>query len=312
MRDRTQPDFHLATEVATLEALKGLHLAAYSRVYLGNPFCIEFRGNLLAAADNLSEAIRLVNDAGACPIVSLVAMPASDQLRLVDELIEVSIAAGTGGFEAHSVGVLHRLSERQDVHGLTVVAGGFSNIYTRRTAVLYAEKGATLLVPNYELPWEAIESMTMASPVPFEILVHGKIPLGLSDSCLLVERSGDLGTKCPDSCLSDLWLEFHKWSLRSFGKLTSSGKDLCLLPEVPFFWSKGARDFRVAGLTEKSETLNEIGRTYRRVLDSLRKRSVVSAAIPDDMTKTSRYGLCNGYLYGRSGCDWVERHLQAT
>jgi len=306
-----QQDFRLATEVATIKRLKDLDFTVFNRVYLGNPFCLDFRENLLAV-DNLSEAIRLVNDAGACPIVSLVAMPANDQLPLIDELIEVGLAAGTGGFEAHSVGVLHRLSERKDVYGLTIVAGGFSNIYTRRTAILYAEKGATLLVPNYELPWEAIESITAANPGPLEILIHGKIPLGLSDSCLLVERSDDLGTKCPDSCLSDLWLEFHKWSLKSFGKLTSSGKDLCLLPEMPFFWAKSIRNFRIAGVAEKPETLNEVGQVYRDVLESLQKSTAVPAYIPEQVRMASRYGLCNGYLYGRSGCDWVEQHLQAT
>jgi putative protease len=230
----------------------------------------------------------------------------------VDELIECALAARAGGLEVHSAGVLHRLSERQDVHGLTVVAGGFTNIYTRRTAALYAEKGATLLVPNYELPWEAVESIQKGSHVPLEMLVHGKIPLGLSDACLLVERSADLGTKCPDSCLSDLWLEFHKWSLRSLGKLTASGRDLCLLPEMPFFWAKGLRDYRIAGLAEKPETLNEVGRAYRAALARLQETGKANETVPDALKAASRYGLCNGYLYGRSGCDWVEQHLSAV
>lgn len=313
-RADSQYEFYLATEAATAIAVDALDLTIFNRVYLGNPYCLNYAQNLLTERHDLSQTIGRLNAAGTQTIISLPAMPCNDELPIVSALIDFGISKGATGFEVHSAGVLHMLSQCKEAKDLHVVAGGFSNVYTQRTAALYADKCATLIVPNYELPWDAIKNIAKHCDTPLELLVHGKIPLGLSESCLLVERAAELSTNCPESCLADLSLEFHIWQLRSFGKLTASGRDLCLLPEMPCFWQHGVKDFRIAGLTERPETINAIGSFYRRKIGSLARgdRTSLEEDALASLRGLTRYGLCNGYMYGTSGCDWIEQHLQSA
>jgi putative protease len=304
--------FFLGTEVATRDQIESIDIAVFDRIYLGNPYCIEFKNNLLANTVELSGAIQSVRDSGSLPVVSLIAMPSQEQLPLVDDLIEAGLSAGAAGFEVHSAGTLYHLSKCNLPPDLMVVAGGFSNIYTRRTADLFADVSATLLMPNYELPFEAIDSISASANIPLELLVHGKIPLGLSESCLLVERSSDLGTTCPESCIDGVWLEFDRWSLRSLGKLTCSGKDLCLLPQLGKLWERGYRHFRISGLSEEGNALTKIGQAYRDSLERLDKGQPVELSKLEQLRAFSKYGFCNGYFFGKSGCEWVEEPKQSN
>jgi len=299
--------FFLCTEVATLAQLDALDLSCLDRVYLGNPYCVLFKDNLLSDVDGLSTAVKRLRSAGVSPIVSLIAMPSNEQLPALDGIIDAGISAAADGFEVHSAGVLHHLSQDKRVAGFTIVTGGFANVYTRRTAALYGQMGASVIVPNYELPQEAVDSIASSTETPLELLVHGKIPLGLSEKCLLVQEKDRLSTGCPESCTHDIWLEFHRWSLRSLGTATYSGKDLCRFPQLPVLWSRGYRNFRITGLCESGAAVTECAKVYRKALQRLDAGLAVDLASIDPLKSLSKYGFCNGYLSGRSGCEWIEQ-----
>ena len=304
-REKTR-EFYIGTEVGTLAQLTQLDLSIFDRIYLGNPYCMDFKDNLLTNYKDLHEAISLIKKTNTISIISLIAMPANEQLNCLDNLIKIGIEKKIGGFEVHSAGILYHLHRIEQCGQFEIVCGGFANVYTRRTARLFEEMSASLIVPNYELPFEAIDSIASFVRTPLEILVHGKIPLGLSENCLLVERSDELKTCCPDSCLENTWLEFEKWSLLNFGKLTCSGRDVCLLPQIENLLKRGYRNFRISGLTEDSESLNKIGRVYKDSLLAGQDMGKNFDEKLEQLNKLSKYGFCNGYLFGKAGFEWVD------
>lgn len=299
-------EFYIGTEIATEAQLDSVDIHKFDRIYLGNPYCKDFEHNILINDKTLAAAIDKVNSSGVIPIVSLIAMPNNTELVQLDRIIETSLKAGVRGFEAHSLGVLYHLSKLQEVNNYLIVAGGFSNVYTARTASLFSKMSVGLIVPNYELPIDAIDSINSSLNISLELLIHGKIPLGLSESCLLVERSEDLGTKCPESCKQSIWLEFDRWTLRSLGKLTCSGKDLCLYQQLELLWGKGFRNFRISGLCEEGSALNTIGTIYREKIQNINERKDTRANSMKELAALSKYGFCNGYIFGKSGCEWIE------
>ncbi|MCP4114352.1 MAG: hypothetical protein GY737_02910 [Desulfobacteraceae bacterium] len=306
MKNSFGQNVNIAVEIGTAEQLNQVDVAIFDRIYIGNPYCLDFKDNLLTSKGKLSDAIIKIKNLGVQPIVSLIAMPRNKHLGLFDKIVDISLEAGVQGFEVHSAGALYRLSKNKKLSDCEIVIGGFANVYTKRTAQLFSKLSATLIMPNYELPLETIDSISSEIEAPFELLIHGKIPLGLSESCLLLEKSKELNTSCPDSCTAGFWLDFNRWSLKNFGKLTCSGKDLCLLPQLKSLIEKGYADFRISGLTETAETINRTGSIYRNYVNKLRNGSVSEFGQElNQLEEISKKGFCNGYLFGKSGCEWV-------
>ncbi len=304
---RSIMDYYLTTEAATLDDVLKLDLTVFKRIYLGNPFCMDYEFNLLKSYKELRKAIYHVKTSGAQAFVSLPAMPSVNEIAEFESLVAEACAAKADGLEIHSAGGLYYLFENELYKSLKITAGGFSNIYTSTTASFYKKLGATLLVPNYELAWTEISKINKHEKSDWEILVHGPIPLGLSENCLLCEKEKDTGIACPKACKAQFALSFKKWSLRNFGKVTFSGNDLCLLPQLPLLWEAGVKNYRITGLGQNSLMLNNIGLYYDKSLNILNqgKCDKFETKTIDTLASISKNTLCNGYFWGASGCDWI-------
>jgi putative protease len=143
--------------------------------------------------------------------------------------------------------------------------------------------------------------------VPLELVVHGKLPLGISDTCLLLEHETAWGARCPDLCQREVFLEREDWALKSVGTGILGGLDVCLLDHLPRLLAAGHRHFRVEALSESPAYRAEVGRVYRAALKrALAGDPRVEADWGATLRRHSRRGLCNGFAFGRSGIEYVD------
>ena len=129
--------------------------------------------------------------------------------------------------------------------------GGFANVYTAAGVEVLRGFGAVRFTPNYELSLDEISEITTACDAPMELLVHGKMPLGVSDYCFLLEYEEKWGVKCPDLCQKELFLKKDDWAMKSLGKGIVSGKDVCMLEHLPRLLAAGHRYFRIETISEE-------------------------------------------------------------
>jgi putative protease len=84
----------LATPISNLRHLRLSDLGPYDAVYLGNPHCRLYEGNLLERPRDLAEAITIVRDQGKAAYVTTYAAPRADALDALRAAVEVAATAG--------------------------------------------------------------------------------------------------------------------------------------------------------------------------------------------------------------------------
>ena len=296
--------FELNTTISNLRSLRESDLSAYDAVYLGNIYCRIFEDNFLERLNDLKEGIAHLKDRGLRAYVTTYAGPRNDALPKVQVALETAAAAGADAVEAHNLGVLRLLHEQ--FPGMPAHIGGFANVYTGAGTEVLKEYGAVRFTPNYEISLEEVETIAAGVGIPAELLVHGKMPLGFSDYCFLLEYEQHWPEKCPVVCQKQLFLRQGDWAMRSVGKGVLSGKDVCMLEHLPMLLAAGHKVFRIEAAYETPEYRQRIARIYRAALEStLAGNGTVDESAWHVIREHTAVGLCNGFYFGRTGGEYV-------
>ncbi len=277
---------------------------------LGSPYCRRVEGNYAEALDLLSGVVSRLHSAGKRAYVATPAAPREADLPHVSRLVDAAATAGADALEIHNMGVLRIVREK----GRPVPAhmGAYANVYTHLAAGVMRNAGAVRVRPNAEVSLEEMAILAREARVEVEVLVHGKIPLGVTDRCFLLTEPEETDPKCPSACREVHWLTSRQWVLKTVGKGVLSGRDMCLLEHLPRLVAEGFRVFRVEGLYETAEYRSEIGAVYREAL--ARAFAGGDYALEDRWADAARRhaprGLCNGYCFGTAGRAYVGTVLQ--
>jgi len=301
--------FELNTTISNLRSLRESDLSAYNAVYLGNIYCRIFEENFLERLDDLEEGIARVKAQGLRAYVTSYAAPRNDVLPKVKKVLETAAAAGADAVEVHNLGVLRMVHEQ--FPGMPVHVGGFANMYTDAGAEVLKEYGAVRFTPNYEISLDEVAAITNGVGMPAELVVHGKMPLGVSDYCFLLEYEKNWPEKCPTLCQKSLFLRQGDWAMRSVGKGVLSGKDVCMLEHLPALLAAGHTVFRIEAAYETPEYRLKIAKIYREALE----RAAASDWTVDEFAwntirEHTDVGLCNGFYFGRTGSEYVGKRVQ--
>ena len=302
--------FELIVSVASPGELAGTDLSPYDAACLGSPYCRRVEGNYAEALGLLPEAVSRLHAMGKKAYVASPATPREADLPHVGRLIDAAAAAGADGLEVHNMGVLRILREK----GRPVPAhmGAYANVYTHLAAGVMRDAGAVRVRPNAEVTLPEIGTIAREGRVEVELLVHGKIPLGVTDRCLLLTEPEEKDPNCPKACQEEHWLASRQWILKTVGKGVLSGRDMCMLEHLPRLLQEGFRVFRVEGLHETAAYRSEIGAVYRAALTRAAAGGEyrVEAGWADGVRRHSAKGLCNGYYFGSAGRKYVGTVLQ--
>jgi putative protease len=296
--------YELNTTIANLRDLRASDLCHYDGVYLGDIYCRLYEGNFLERLGDLKEGLRILKDQGKRAYVTTYAGPRNDFLPKVRKMLEASAAAGAEAVEVHNFGILRIAHE--EFPQLPVHIGGFANVYTAAGVEVLRGLGAVRFTPNYELSLDEIREITTDCDAPMELLVHGKMPLGISDYCFLLEYEEKWGIKCPDLCQKDLFLKQGDWAMKSVGKGILSGKDVCMLEHLPRLLAEGHRHFRIETVSESPDYRSEVAAVYRAALNRAADgNDAVDESWSETLLRHARMGLCNGFYFGKSGMDYT-------
>ncbi len=296
--------FELNTSIANLRDLQASDLRNYDAIYLGDIYCRLYEANFLERPDDLKDALRILSDQGKQTYVTSYAAPRNDYLLRVRKTLEVAARHGADAVEVHNLGILKIVHD--EFPGLPVHIGGFANVYTDAGVQVLRGLGAVRFTPNYELSLDEIREIGTACQVPMELIVHGKMPLGVSDYCFLLEYEEKWGIKCPDLCQKELFLKQGDWAMKSVGKGVMSGKDVCMLEHLPRLLADGHRHFRIETLSESPEYRSQVAAVYRQALahatDTLFEQDEEWWRV---VRAQARIGLCNGFYFGKSGMEYA-------
>jgi putative protease len=293
----------LNTSVSNLRDLRLSDLTPYDAVYLGNIYCRVYEANFLERPGDLRQGLRLLRDQGKRAYVTTYAAPRNDFLPRLRTVLELAAAEGADAVEIHNLGVLGILHE--EFPGLPAHVGGFANVYTDAGVEVLKTFGARRVTPNYELSLDEIDQIARDSAIPLELLVHGKMPLGISDYCFLLEYEAKWGIKCPTLCQKDLFLRKGEWGMKSVGKGVLSGRDVCMLESLPRLLASGHRHFRIEAVSESPAYRYQIGAVYREALDRALAGDAPEPRSWEIVQAHSRLGLCNGFYFGKSGMEYL-------
>ena len=296
--------FELTTAISNLRDLHASDLGPYDAVYLGNLYCARYEENLLERPHALGDAVRTVRDQGRRAYVTTYAAPHGRDVDRLRRALDAARTAGALAAEAHGPGLARLV--RDEFPELALHLGSFANVYTGAGALVYRALGAVRVAPPPELPLDEVAELARAGGIAVEVTVHGKMPLGVSDSCLLLGCEAELGVGCPALCQRDVFLSRGDWVLKSVGTGVLSGRDLCLLEYLPRLVADGHRHFRVEAVSEAPAYRLMVGRVYREALT----RAFAGDAMLDSdwwalLRAQSRAGFCNGFAFGRSGLEYI-------
>ncbi len=314
--------FELVLTASSPREFSGTDLSAYDAVCLGNPYCRRVEGNYAEELGLLPDAVSSLHAAGKKAYVTSPAAPRGRDIPQVERLIAAAAGAGADALEVHNMGVLRVLREK----GIPLPAhmGAYANVYTHLAAKVMREYGAVRVRPNAEVSLDEMAVIARDAGVEVEVLAHGKIPLGITEKCFLLEGPEEEDPKCPSACREEHWLTAGRppsggkpagagaWVLKNVGKGVLSGKDMCLIEQLPRLLSAGFFVFRVEGLYETAAYRSEVGAVYREslALASSGGEYTVRPGWAKTLKKHSRNGFCNGYYFGKSGQSYVGNVLQ--
>jgi putative protease len=296
--------FELTTSISNGKELDEKILAPYQGIYLGNAFCAEYEGNFLADFSALKRGVTQIKSWGKRAYLCTPAAPLTPDLPQVEKILLEALKLPVDAIEVHSYGVMRmaqRLCPRIPLH-----LGGLSNLYTGATANIVKSWGVKRVTPNYELSLEDMTRIQQESQLPVELLLHGKMPLGISEKCFLLNYQEESKLACPQICQEDFWLESRGWELKTYGLLTLSGKDVCMIEHLPLIWQKGFRTFRVEAISEKPLYRQKVGEIYCQALQAVTNGNFkFTPPWSRDLKSLSAKGLCNGFYFGQAGKDYV-------
>lgn len=302
--------FELILSVASPRELDGTDLSPYDAVCLGSPYCRRVEGNFAERLGLLPAAVAGLHAAGKRAYVTTPAVPREADLPHVSRLVDAAAGAGADALEVHNMGVLRIVREKG--RPVPVHMGAYANVYTHLAAAVMRDAGAVRVRPNAEVTLEEAATIAREARLETELLVHGKIPLGVTDRCFLLAEPEESDPNCPSACSAVHWLASRRWVLKTVGKGVLSGKDMCLLEHLPRLARDGFRLFRVEGLYETAAYRSEIGAVYREAIS----RAFAGGDFPLDprwieaVRRHAPKGVCNGYWFGTAGRKYIGTVLQ--
>lgn len=298
----------LSTNISNYEQLISTDISAYDAIYLGDVTCPLYPNNFCSNLDDLENAIKYLKKLNKKSYLRLYAVPENKDMSWMKDIINRATELNVDAFEVHNLGVLMLLKELEN--NIALHYGVFGNIYTVETIKVLQDYGVTRVQPSPELSIEESIFIKDETPIETTVAVHGKIPLVISETCFIMEKSESNEKDCGFACSKDHWLtrQEGEWSMKDTGRMTLSAKDLCMIEHIDDLLSQGVENFHIQSHGESKEFIENTGKIYKEVITQCLNKEVASLENKIEiLTHLSHEGLCNGYYFGASGREYYTK-----
>ena len=241
--------------------------------------------------EDMREAIKLAHAYGVKIYITQNTLILDRELSAYLGAAESALAAGADALIVADLGGAMEIRRRfpeAELHASTQMSG-----HNVAAAKRLADLGFSRMVCAREMSLAALRTFTAESPIEAEVFVHGALCVCHSGQCLFSSvvggRSGNRG-ECAQPCR----LPFGEKGREQY---PLSLKDLALAEHIPALIDAGVASLKIEGRMKAPESVGEVTRVYRRLLDERR------GADREEMKRLaevfSRGGFTDGYFKGR-------------
>jgi len=288
----------LAVAVTDLSSLKAAVKAGASMVYFGGEW---YRSKSPVTLDDIQAGIDFCHRAGARFVLSSPRILQDGDLACFCRLLEKVDAQQLDGIQAGNLGLLKKARE---IAGKPLYADLSLNVFNHQTAVFLMEAGAVQVTLSPELTLEQIRHMLPLLPVPAEVIVHGALPLMVSEYCAVGSLLSG-GKRCAEPCrgrccgLKDRKGVVFPVEMDQFCRMhLFNSRDLCVIDDAGSLAGAGVAALRIEARRESAGYVRDVVRAYRLVLDhlpELQEDTVMRAK--EILVKYSPEGFTKGHYY---------------
>jgi U32 family peptidase len=260
----------LAVTVGDTVSLEKAVRAGADVIYFGGE---QFRAKPAFSKDELAKGIELCLSKDVVPVMQLPRLASEQRLGDYQRLQENAAASGV---KAVQVGNLGSLKLALDMQQFEVYADYPLNVFNNFTLRFLTEQGVKLATLSPELNFEQIAKLNLGQNCAPEFLVHGALPLMITEYCAVGSLVG--GGKrevCTHPCkhkgfgLKDrLNYVFPIETDQNCRMHIFNAKELNLLEHLGQFVGLGAGAVRLELKKEPAEYVNKVVRIYRTELNS--------------------------------------------
>lgn len=288
----------LSCAAVNLETLKGLDLQCLDAVYLGHPYCLRTRGNLITDTGGLRQAVDLLHQSGKKAYAATPIVPRVSEFAKVEKYLRAAVDVGVDAVEVSDQGVWRYM--RTNYSDVSVHVASPMNIYQPETAAFYRDNGARRLVPANELmSSEVAEIIDAVRGVEFALPVHGALLLGMSYACMSrLKFPGREVDACRNQCEDEQYIDMGDWRMRCVGTANVTADDFSFiefLPQLPPL--AGAR---LETHFDSADKINRLSRIYSEALKAVTSDDYDAAGFRDQVLAVCG-SISNGWRFGVAG-----------
>jgi putative protease len=219
------------------------------------------------------EAVRLAKTYGKKIIFATPRIAKQWQMKAIEEELRLFNKLGGDGVSVGNLGVM---ALAQEISELPIHADFSLNIYNAYAVDYLKEQGISSVTLSPELNFGQVERLVRRATLPTECIVHGHLPLMVSEYCVLGSFLGDIDKKpCSQVCTKQKYYLQDRMSER-FPIVTDqfcrmhilNTKELSMLPHVERFGEIGVSRIRIEGKYMAPKELADLVRRYRLLLDA--------------------------------------------
>ena len=288
----------LSCAAVNLETLKGLDLRWLDAVYLGHPYCLKTRGNLITDVRGLQEAVELLHRSGKKAYAATPIVPRVSEFARVEKYLRAAVEVGVDAVEVGDQGVWRYM--RTTYPGVPVHVASSMNIYQPETAAFYRDAGARRIIPANELmSSEVAEIIDKVDGVEFALPIHGALLLGMSYTCMLrLKFPGRELDACRNQCEEEHYVDMGDWRMRSVGTANVTADDFSFieyLPQLP-----PLAGVRLETHFDSVEKINRLSRIYSEALIAAAQSDYDGAGYKEQVLAVCG-SVSNGWRFGVPG-----------
>ena len=290
----------LAVNVAGYDSLRAAVNAGADIVYFGGE---SYRSRKAISLSDIQRAGELCSERDVEFILSTPRIMQDDELNRFAKFLEQAVPYAAGVLIGN-LGLLKLFAEN---YRQPMIADFPLNVFNRITAVRLRELNIKRVTLSPELTMSQIKEFAHHQPLPLEAVVHGALPLMVSEYCALGSLMGGLTSenKCDGPCrnvvcgLKDRKGVIFPIEVDQFcHQHIFNSKELCLIDDAAQLADAGVAVLRIDARTAGADRTRRLTEAYRKVLDiyPLKEWQSAAEALKAELEKGST-GFTKGHYY---------------